>query len=164
MCRLCEILYALLPFPPLRGWLLRKHMAECPRCSRDLVPGEQAALAAADIPHWIKREPSLWPRVRAEILVPPAGPGSAKVRSGTPGFVHWRYAVAALGLALFIAANILIQHRFAPPPGPAAHAVAASSITVNFAEVKGKKARHHIYQTSSTSYIWFVQGKDGEGE
>ena len=164
MCRLCEVLYVLLPIHPLRDWLLRKHMAECPRCSRDLALGEPAARAVAEIPPWIRQEPSLWPRVKAEILASRSEPESEKIRAGVPGFIHWRYAVVALSLALFIAANLLIQQRFTVSSAPAMSAAAPAGVTVNFAEVQGKKARHHIYQTSSGSYIWFVQSKDSGGE
>lgn len=166
MCRLCEVLYVLLPIQSLRGWLLRKHMAECPRCCRDLALGEPTARAAAEIPPWIRQEPSLWPRVKAKILASRSEPESEKIRAGAPGFIHWRYAVAALSLALFIAANLLIQQRstVSSAPGMTAAAPAAASVTVNFAEVQGKKARHHIFQTPSGSYIWFAQSKDSGGE
>jgi hypothetical protein len=139
-------------------------MAECPRCSRDLALGEPAARAAAETPPWIRQEPSLWPRVKAEILASRSEPESEKIRAGIPGFIHWRYSVAALSLALFIAANLLIQQRLTVSSAPGMTAAAPASVTVNFAEVQGKKARHHIFQTSSGSYIWFVQSKDSGGE
>ncbi|MFC2142549.1 hypothetical protein ACFLR7_06420 [Acidobacteriota bacterium] len=165
MCRLCEVLYVLVPIHPFRGWLLRKHMAGCPRCSRDLTLTGPAARAVAEIPPWIRLESSLWPRVKAEISVPRSEPGSGKIRpAGPPAFIHWRYAVAALSLVLFIAAHVLIQQRLPVSSTPGMTAAAPSSVTVNFAEVQGKKARHHIYKTSSRSYIWFVQTKDNGGE
>lgn len=164
MCRLCEVLYLLLPFPAARGWLLRMHMADCPRCGRDLALKAPVVRALAEVPSWIKREASLWPRVRADILMSPSRPEPKETRTGRPDSIRWRFAVAVLSLALCIAANLLIRQGLTVSYPPGMTAAAPAGVTVNFAEVQGKKARHHIFQTSSRSYVWFVQSKDDGGE
>lgn len=166
MCRLCRILYGLLPVVPVRGWLLRKHLADCPRCIQDLALDAQTAHAVAKIPVWIRQQDSIWPQIKAEILAPRSAPKPGRIRTEPSRFIHWRYAVAGLSLAVLIAANLLIQQKLVDPSVPEMTAAAgvAAHVTVKFAEVKGQKARHHIYQTPSTSYIWFVQSKDSGGE
>jgi hypothetical protein len=141
-------------------------MADCTRCIQDPALDAQTARDVAEIPAWIRQQDSLWPQVKAEILAPGPGPKSDRIGTETPRFIHWRYAVAALSLAVLIAANLLIQQKPADPfvPEMTAATGAPARVTVNFAEVKGKKARHHIYQTPSTSYIWFVLSKDTGGE
>ncbi|MGB2907314.1 MAG: hypothetical protein WBB73_09430 [Candidatus Aminicenantaceae bacterium] len=166
MCRLCRILYGLLPVVPVRGWLLRKHMADCPRCIQEPALDAQTARAVAKIPVWIRQQDSLWPQVKTEILAPRSAPKFGRIHTEPTRFIHWRYAVAGLSLAVLIAANLLIQQKLIDPSAPEMTAVTKdpAQVTVNFAEVKGKKAHHHIYQTPSTSYIWFVQSKDIGGE
>ena len=162
MCRLYRILYGLVPLVPMRGWLLQKHLADCPSCSQSLDP--QTTRSVAQIPAWIRQQDSLWPQVKAGILVPRSEPHTGRVRSEPQRLLHWRAAVAALSLAVLIASNLLILRNLDGPTTAEIAAGAADHVTVNFAEVKGKQARHHIYQTPSTSYIWFIQSKDSGGE
>jgi len=166
MCRLCRILYGLLPVVPVRGWLLRKHLADCPHCSQDLALDAQTAHAVAKVPVWIRQQDSIWPQTKAEILASRSAPESNRTRTEPSRFTHWQYAVAGLSLAVLIAANLMIQQKLVDPfeSEMTASAGVPAHVTVNFAEVKGQKARHHIYQTPSTSYIWFVQSKDSGGE
>ncbi len=162
MCRLCRILYGLLPLVPVRGWLLHMHLADCPNCSEALDANTHRTVA--QIPAWIRQQDSLWPQVKAGILVPRSEPHTGRGRSEPQRLLHWRAAVAALSLAVLVAANLLIQRNLDGPTTAGIAAGAADRVTVNYAEVKGKQARHHIYQTPSTSYIWFIQNKDSGGE
>ena len=147
--------------------LIKRHFADCPRCREGFRSADRAVLELEGTPpSWIEREPSLWPSIRTRILELQAPPKKKIPRSDPAGARAWRWAVAGLSLALVVSFNLLIRQT--QPLTAAAREItptqAVSDVSVNYAEIQGRKARHYIYQTPTKSFIWFVRDKDSGGE
>jgi hypothetical protein len=166
LCLVYEILYKLLPLPLLRALLIEKHFAGCPRCREGFNQTDRAVRELADTPEWVTQEQSLWPSIRARILELQAPAKKKTLRPDPAGRRKWRWAAAGFSLTLMLSFNLLIRQaeHMTAAASDITPAEASPDVTVNFAEIRGRKARHYIYQTPSKSYIWFVQDKDSGGE
>ncbi len=163
MCVIVRVLYALVPWKRFRAFLLRAHIAGCPRCGAE---GPEAAGLAGLVrpPGWIASEASLWPEIekRMDAAARSARPGP---RGARPGLLP-RLAAAA-GSVLALAALAVLIGRHAPHGefGPAGPAPGEPRVEVLSVEVEGRGGRSSVYQTEGASFIWLYPGpRNGGGK
>jgi hypothetical protein len=158
----------------LRAAWLRRHLEVYPECGGERFFEDPRLQDLVKVPRWIEEEPSLWTEIRRRLQDPAAEESLPAVaggrRKGTPVFSDppirlWRWAMAGLGLVMIVVFNVLI-HRTPPSQKSAIaeHPALSPRVTVNYAEVRGRRARSHIFQTESSSYIWFVRSDKSGGE
>lgn len=154
MCELVKLLYAAIRLDRFRDFLIRKHLAVCPRCVQAWAEG--AGLPGlVRPPDWISREASLWPRIEHMMAERAAtAPAPPRVLPRRP---FAELAVAAGGV-LAVAALALLLGRGAPDGYlTTAAAVRAPRIEVLSAEIEGRPARATLYQTERASFVWLSE-------
>jgi predicted anti-sigma-YlaC factor YlaD len=147
MCRLVERLFALIPVPAFRAWLLRSHIETCDLCRKRFEPAADLRTVAAP-PDWIQAEESLWPEVRNRIRFRPE-------RSGRRWM--WTIPAAIAGLLLVIVAGYRVF-------GPSSLPQDSTRVTIVRAEANGRKATTFLYQTPAASYVWIASPGNKNGE
>jgi hypothetical protein len=164
VCKLIILLYDLVPIQGFRAYLIKKHLAKCPVGQRDLDI-ETLLKEKFRIPGWIESEKSLWPHVREKIFAPETVPSASSERALRFTKPWWHWAVAGLALLVMAALNLLILRNFNHHPfqGESAVPPFTSTIIINHAEIKGRKAKPFIYQTHEACFIWFEESKS-EGD
>ena len=154
MCELIRLLYAVIRLDRFRDFLIRKHLAVCPRCVQAWAEG--AGLPGlVRPPDWISREASLWPEIERMMAERAAtAPAPPLVLPRRP---RASLAVAAGGV-LAVAALAMLLGRRVPDAYRIPAAVAqAPRVEVLSAEIDGRTARATLYQTERASFIWFSE-------
>ncbi len=157
MCRLVERLFALIPVPAFRAWLLRSHIEACEICRKRFEPAEDLRTVATP-PDWIQAEESLWPEVRNRIRMERPGPAHPRFhpeRSGRRWM--WMIPAAIAGLLLVVVGG---YHVF----GPSSLPQDSTRVTIVRAEANGRKASAFLYQTPAASYVWIAGPEKKNGE
>ncbi|MBU4203209.1 MAG: hypothetical protein KKD59_04570 [Acidobacteria bacterium] len=155
MCKFYNLLYRLLPVRRIQAWVIDRHFSRCPLCGLNEKEGIRldGLVRRAFAPH--KSDSLLWPGVRSRMdKIRFVGP-SHRFPLKSFRFPAWRWAAAGLALLFILGLNQLVFH---PPEhsGPAADGQ-HSRVKINYAKIKGKNAKTHVYQTSQRSYILFLE-------
>jgi hypothetical protein len=155
MCKFYNLLYRLFPVRRIQAWVIDRHFSRCPHCSLN----EQEAIRLDSLVRRAyapnKNDSLLWPGVRSRMKEAlSAGP---RRRSSLKSlrFPAWRWAAAGMALLFVLGLSLLVL----PPPehsGPAGDRQ-QSRVKINYARIKGKNAKTHVYQTSQRSYILFLE-------
>jgi hypothetical protein len=168
MCRIYRILFTLLPIRKLRSALIRRHFERCPRCAANHeIPDE---ILVSLKPPWLETTPSLWPPVRRlinarEDALEKIRPKSHPLRIRVP-----RWAVAAAGVLLSLAALAYFMWLKHPAGSTALEAskeeersAVIPRVLVKSVELKGKPAKSYIFQTPKASFVWIAPSKGSGG-
>jgi hypothetical protein len=154
MCKLIRVLYAVVRSDRFRDYLIRKHMAVCPRCRQDEAAVLEGGLSLRP-PEWIFREASLWPEVE-RMMAGRGAPGPA--RPQVPRRRPFAELAVASGGVLAVAVLTLLLGRRPPVTDDIAAVVArAPRIEILSAAIEGRPARATLYQTERASFIWFSE-------
>ena len=150
-CRTANLVYAALPFRPLRDWLIRTHMERCPRCQERLASPEEArGLLVA--PGQLGDPSALWRRIAAE-----AGRAAGLTDARpAPAGAGWRWAaVLATVLVVAVTGFWLLRETGGPGLGPGG-AAAAGRFELAYVKVGGAPAQAFVYQAQGTDtvFVW----------
>jgi hypothetical protein len=154
MCKFVRVLYAVVRLDRFRDYLIRKHMAVCPRCRQDEAVVLEGVRSFRP-PEWISREASLWPEVERMM----AGRGVPEpARPPVPRRRPFAELAVASGGVLAVTVLTLLLGRHPPGTDDITAIVArAPRIEILSAEIEGRPARATLYQTERASFIWFSE-------
>jgi len=153
-----EFFYALVPLKPWRGYLLRRHIEDCPRCLAGLASREEAGSLLVQ-ERAVDFGGSLWTKVEAALLEG----SSAEVTKNQvvhPADVRrwgWAVATAFLGVLLI---SFFFLHGFRPER-VSADAVPAR-FELEYVRVGGQPADAVVYQPQGSDMIIVWAGKSPE--
>jgi hypothetical protein len=150
-CRTVELVYEMLPFRPLRAWLIRAHMEKCPRCQAGLASRDEArGLLVA--PDGVGDAEALWRRIALDAGRLPGREGAAPAAAG------WRTRWAAVAaLAVLVAATGFWLLRETDGRGPAPGAAGPPErFEIAYVNVGGAPAQTFVYrpQGTDTVFVW----------
>jgi hypothetical protein len=155
-CKTIEVLYALVPLKPWRGFLIRRHIEKCPRCQAGLASREAVGsllVREAEVNIGL----SLWTGV--ETLLPEAsaneGMNAQAVRP--PVMRRWGWAAPAAVLLVLISSFLLLKD-FRPEEAASAAAVPAR-FELEYVRVGGQPANTVVYQPQGSDMIIVWAGK-----
>jgi len=157
-CKTVEFFYALVPLKPWRGYLVRRHIENCPRCLASLASREEAgSLLVRE--RAVDSGGSLWTKVEATLLEG-SNAEAAKSRASYPTDMRrwgWAAALAFLGV-------LLISFFFLK--GFQSERVSADAVSVRFefeyVRVGGQPADAVVYQPQGSDMIIVWAGKSPE--
>lgn len=154
LCRLADLFYDRLPWPPIRALLIRVHMGDCPLCRARLadredvrtllVPGE--AVAGTE---------TLWRRIAAE-----ASTWRPKERTVPDdrrrGPIVRRWAPAALLVLVVASTGLWLMRQVERSQERSVASGSRASFAIDYVRIGGAPARAFIYkpQGSETVFIW----------
>jgi hypothetical protein len=156
LCKTVELFYALIPWKPWQGFLIRLHIEKCPRC--------QAGLASRDtVERLLVQERGLdvgrplWTGVESA-LREDSGKERIKGRAvQQPAMRRWGWAVGA-ALFLVLIAGIFLLKNFRPEEAASAAAVPAR-FELEYVRVGGQPANTVVYQPQGSDMIIVWAGK-----
>ena len=149
-CVVFRILFRILPFVRVRAILVERHLERCETCGaapefeRELQRGVEALFS------WTEGEDSLWPNIRDKAL---EGSRVLSRERERPLRFAWRWVMAGAALLCVLLFNTVMQEDRAPAN--------ASRVRINFARIRGEEIKPYIYQTDSTSFVFFKKPEDG---
>ena len=163
MCRIYKLLYAIIPVKRFRSFLIESHFSVCPNCQRETEIESYPEDMLAD-PDWIAKEESMWPQIKEKIFSQRKKSFKAE-KTLKPFFLpKWKWAAVGLVLVIAVGAVLMIQTNFQKKSAePEVLVKETPRVTIEHAEIDGKKARAYIYQTPEISFIWFSEAKDNGG-
>ncbi len=150
-CKTVDRLYAAIPLRPLRDWIIRAHVEECPRCQARLLSREEAKSLLVGSAQFEDTD-ALWRRISAEAGRVPALPEMRPSR----GSRVWRWAAAA-AMAAVVAVTGFWLLREIEKPGFDAQAIAsADRFQIDYVNVGGAPAQTFVYQPRGTDtvFVW----------
>lgn len=149
-CSTVDLLYAALPWPRFRAWLIRAHMERCPRCQARLLSQDEAQRLLVG-PDEVGGAADLWRRISAQVA--PAGPRRRPEPAEGPRF--WRWATAA-AMALAVTLTGFWILRQVERPGFDALIAPAERFEIAYVKVGGEPAQTFVYQPlgTDTVFIW----------
>ena len=164
MCRLCRLLYHIIPIKRVKAFLIRNHFNRCPRC-REEIPVETELESLLSVPSWVEEEQNLWPGIKTKITEEDKSRSFQEEKPHRFRLMILKWAAAGLVLAAVFALNFWLHKDFPGSriPVETGGQENISRISIKFAEVNGKKAKPFVYRTSNTSFIWFskINGNGG---
>lgn len=156
MCKIIRFMYMTIPFHDFRDYLIRKHLAVCPRCQKvwGYIPDIEKSFK---MPVWIEKESSLWPQIREKIERKEQGPNSADTRGSTFLLRRWQWATVGLSLIILVGVILVVERKKIQGPSEVETILAHKNpqVKIIHAEIQGKKAKTFVYQTSENLFIWF---------
>lgn len=156
LCKMVEIFYALIPWKPWRGWLIRLHVEKCPRCQAGLASREAVGPLLVQ-ERGVETGRPLWTEVESA-LREDLGREGKRVRAAQPlATQHWGWGVAA-GVVLVLIAGFLLFREFRPDEAAFAAAVPAR-FELEYVRVGGLPANTVIYQPQGSDMIIVWAGK-----
>jgi hypothetical protein len=146
-----DVIYAALPLRPIRAFLIRSHMENCPRCQARLISRAEAGRLFIPSDR-VVMPGALWERISSQAergtRVPEATP--------SPAGAGWRWA-AAVGTAAVIAVSGFWLLRQVEKPGFGPGAVGpADRFQIDYVNVGGAPAQTFVYrpQGTDTVFVW----------
>lgn len=163
MCKIYKFFYKLIPLKSFKSLLIKKHFSVCSFCQKESKIDSQLKEILAP-PSWIKKEESLWPQISLR-LHPTEKEAPRTERKHDFSFPKkWQWAMASLVLVAAIALSLWIQQNFLKRASEDAPVLKGNPrVWIKQAEIKGKKAKPYIYQTTDKSFIWFSETKNSGG-
>jgi len=156
LCKMVELFYALIPWKPWQGWLIRLHIEKCPRCQAGLASREAVGPLLVQ-QRGVETGHHLWTGFESA-LREGLGREGKRVRSARPlATQHWRWGVAA-GVVLVLIAGFLLLKKFRPEVAASAAAVPAR-FELEYVRVGGLPANTVIYQPQGSDMIIVWAGK-----
>jgi hypothetical protein len=156
LCKMVNLFYALIPWKPWRGWLIRFHVEKCLRCQAGLAGREvvgpllvQESGVETGRPLWTGVESAL----REDSRRDKAAGGAVQSLFGR----RWGWAAAA-GVLLVLIAGFLLFREFRPDEAASAAAVPAR-FELEYVLVGGLPANTVIYQPQGSDMIIVWAGK-----
>lgn len=160
-CQLHKFLYNFLPFKKMKALIIQKHFKKCEQCRNEL-PSDSELNILFPVPSWILEEKDMWPEIKSKLNSDSKiQPIKSKIMNLF--FPAWGWAAAVLFIC--IAAVILYFSGLNAPRetiSPAADSSGAM-VKVKYGEIKGEKARYHIYQAEDKYYILFLKPQNSGG-
>lgn len=156
LCKMVELFYALIPWKPWQGLLIRLHIEKCPRCQTGLASREAAgSLLVQEKGMDVGR--SLWTGVESALRE-----DSSRERMGgravqPPAMRHWGWAVATAFLLVLIAGFLLLKD-FRPDRAASTAAVPAR-FELEYVRVGGQPANTVVYRPQGSDMIIVWAGK-----
>jgi hypothetical protein len=146
-----DVLYAVLPLRPIRAFLIRSHMENCPSCQARLLSRAEAGklFVASDR---VGMPEALWERISPQEGRGTSVPEAPPVPAGT----GWRW-VAAVGAAAVVAVTGFWLLREVEKPGFGPGFVgAADRFQIDYVNVGGAPAQTFVYQPQGTDtvFVW----------
>jgi hypothetical protein len=157
MCKLCKLLYRLIPGKQFQYILIKKHIANCTQCQKEIEEASSLIRESSIPPNWIEATEDLWPQIRQVICSREKMAEEHKRKFGISLQGRWRWSMAFVFLALMIGLAVLMHKNFLTRTSIEEKYITKNKprITIKYAEIKGKKAKPSIYQTPNASFIWF---------
>ena len=156
LCKTVELFYALIPWKPWRGFLIRSHIEKCPSCLTGLASREEAGCmiiresgVGIDRPFWAAIELAL----REEAVGKETGSRAAQ----PPVMRRWVWAVGATLLLVLIASFFLLKD-FRPEEAASAATVPAR-FELDYVRVGGETANTFIYRPQGSDMVIVWAGK-----
>jgi hypothetical protein len=170
MCKIYKILYAAIPLKKWKSALIRRHFERCPRCAEEFNYKDHVVRAFFK-PEWIQGASSVWPQVRAQIILRKNEPEALRPAISPPRLRLPIRALAAAISAFFILGTIgffLLRPHGRKLSGPESSlstkpAAAVPRVQVISVELGGKRAKAYIYQTPTASFIWIAPSQETGG-
>ena len=154
-CKTVELLYALVPLKPWRGFLLRRHIESCARCLAGLVSREEAGSLLVQ-EKAVESSGALWPKVEAALLEE-TRKEKAQGRAVRPDIRRrwgWAVATACLG-AVLVSLVFLRDFR----TGPVSAGAVPARFELDYVRVGGQTADAVVYQPQGSDMIIVWAGK-----
>jgi hypothetical protein len=150
-CKTVDLLYAALPLPTFRAWLIRRHMEGCPRCQARLLSREEAKKLMVG-PDSAAGTDALWRRISVEAcrVAPAAG---LDPRGGS---LVWRLAGVAGMAAIVALAGFWLLREVEGPRFLADATAPAGRFQIDYVNVDGAPAQTFVYQPQGTDtvFVW----------
>lgn len=153
-CRMVDFIYAVLPFRPLRAFLIRSHMESCPRCQSRLLSLAEAGRLFVRSDR-VGMPADLWGRISSHAERANPVPEA----SSSPAGVGWRWAAAAAtALVVAVTGFWLLREIGRPGFGPGS-AGAGDRFQIDYVNVGGTPAQTFIFQPqgSDTVFVWAMK-------
>jgi len=157
MCKFCKLLYRLIPWKRFQSILIKKHIANCSQCQKEIEEASGLIKGTSILPNWIEATENLWPQIKQKIYAQEEKAEKHRRKYGISMHGKWRWAMAFVFLAFVIGLAVLIHRNFFTRTSAEETYLTKEMprITIKYAEIKGKKAKPCIYQTPNASFIWF---------
>jgi hypothetical protein len=103
-CKLCQLLFRIVPLPAWQDYLLDKHFSKCSHCRGEVTTDDQVREMLVS-PQNTKTLPSIWPYVHKHMdetgysLTGVPGPKKRWITAILPG---WQWKVAIVGIFLIL--------------------------------------------------------------
>lgn len=156
MCKFCKLLYWLIPGKNFQASLIKKHIASCSQCQKEIEEANNRIKETSIIPNWVNAEDSLWPKIKQKIYAQEEKTLKIKRKHlfSLPG--KWRWTMACLFIALMIGLSLVIRYNFFVKTSKEETYFTKENprIRIKYAEILGEKAKPYIYQTQKASFIW----------
>lgn len=161
MCSFFKFLYWLVPVKSFQSFLIKIHFSGCNRCRKETEIDNQLKEIIA-VPEWVKAEEIMWPQVKTKVYTSEKKALKTVKKYKFSLFKKWRWATAFIALTILVAISFLIQKGLKREVSSEEALLTKSppKVIVKRAELKGKKARPIIYQTSTVSIIFLVEDKE----
>jgi len=167
MCKKYKILYAAIPIRKWKSAIIRRHFERCQRCAEEFNYKDHVVRAFFK-PEWIQGASSVWPQVRAQIIVRENESETLHPAIFRPRFRLPIRALAGAASAFFILGTIgffLLRPHSRKLSGPESSlstkpAVVIPRVQVISVELGGKRARAYVYQTPMATFIWIAPSKE----
>ena len=156
MCKICKLLYRLLPGRSFQAFLIKKHITNCSQCQKEIEEANNRIKETSIFPNWVKAEGSLWPQIRQKLHDQEEKAQKIKRKYSFSLAKKRSWAMACLFLAILIGGGVLIHKNFLTRASIEEINLTKENprIRIKYAEIKGKKAKPYIYQTPKASFIW----------
>jgi hypothetical protein len=151
-CRKTEILSKLIPFKSWQYFLLHRHVAGCPACLENLASLEEARSVTGPKER-LGEAKDFWPEFLSRV-------NQQMPRAKTKLRPRWRWAFGTLGLAILLAAGILLLTRFPQKEIPAL----VVKLKINYIQIYDSPAQAIIFQTqdASKTFVWVENPNQGD--
>jgi len=150
-CRMVDYIYAALPLRPLRAFLIRSHMENCPRCQSRLLSRAEAGklLVASDR---VGMPLDLWGRISSQVERATPVPEAPPVPAGA----GWRWATAVATAAVVAVTGFWLLREINRQGFDPGFAGAAARFQIDYINVGGAPAQTYVYQPQGTDtvFVW----------
>jgi hypothetical protein len=113
-------------------------------------------------PSWIHKEKNMWPEIKSKLTSDPLET-QPKLKKANLFFPAWGWAAAVLVIGtatVILYLTNLNSSREVISPAAGSPGV---MVKVKYGEVKGEKARYHVYQAEDKYYILFLKSQNSGG-